>query len=132
MIVAEDTVDPPDCQLRLSKPFTKHPGVIATGRIESCGRIVSKDAILCNQYRCERFGVFKEERIMANTEPNQDIEIGFFPVKDSSLNNGAAHWLEVTDSYLFVFLEAQGFLGCSPCFANNGYDIKSLCFQDSS
>jgi len=56
-----ETSEPGTCErVPLSKPLTKHPGIIGAGGIEGCSRIVAKDAVLCNQYRCEGLAVFEK------------------------------------------------------------------------
>jgi len=81
-------------------------------------------------YRCERLAVFEEDRIVPNAQADEDIEIGFFPVQDSCLNNGAAHGLKLPDSYLFLLLDPYVFLGCGAGLADNRDDIEALSFQD--
>ena len=54
--------------------------VVRIGQIKTGGRIVPKDPILGNEHRAGGLGVSEEQRIMAYTKPDSDVEFSLFVI----------------------------------------------------
>src|SRR5271157_1283556 len=75
---------------------------------------MARYAVFDRQNRRRRLDVLEEERIMADAEAKDDVELRARVVEERCLENGIAHRFVATDENLLVVRQADLFLGhCS-------------------
>ena len=89
-------------------------------------------AVLDRQNRRRRIDVFEKERIMADAEAKDDVELRARIVEERCREDGIAHRFMATDENFLVVRQADLFLGYSPALQTTETVSKPWPFSISS
>lgn len=102
--------------------------VVGVGGVEGSGRVVTGDAVFCDQGGHIGFGIAVEETVVSHAEADHYVEIGLGLVQETGLEDGVAH----CGTYFFALRrDAYRSLGTAFDFADHGVGLEAVGSEDS-
>ena len=102
--------------------------VVGVGGVEGSGRVVTGDAVFCDQGGHISFGIAVEETVVSHAEANHYVEIGLGLVQEACLEDRVAH----CGTYFFALRrDAYRSLGTAFDFTDYGVGLKAVGSEDS-
>lgn len=104
--------------------------IVPFAAVQRARRIMRQRAILCDQRRGERLGIFEEHRVVPDAQADNNVEFRLLLIEQHRLRNRVAHWLEFAGMELSLQIDTHAFLLHAARLADHRDNPESVAAED--